>query len=1183
MAVLEQLAPGGTLAWTITGSGLDGISDLRLLDDLGDGQRMDTAFRPQVVIRRGSATLFSGELLGWSGVRSSETAVTAIDFNLAPTLRAAGLPGGLTDDSTVEVTFHSRILSLYAARASPPLGRLLGQGDPLRNAVRFSGTVGGSLVGSESTLAQVALPSSALTTSIFAVNGVRATGAAHAAFGDIVTYRMQLQMPLTAAHQVQLVAGAAGLDGLFVFDAAGVDAAPRSLHAQFGPDGSYTATQPLLTSATDAAGRAVLRFDFGDVQPVYGNGPGTIDLPFSAPLTPGAPLVFRATETELNSFGAETTTTPPQSGLALDEPALRIQTATLYASNDHATWTGTGGPFGYSPDFGQFGGVISSAGLAIEPFADRLSGVDAGDEVTFVIAVENTMAGATAYGVVLRDRLPDGFAVPDEGLSIVVTDGMGTPLAWSGDLFDAAGGLTLGEPLAGYDADSGLNMLLITYTLRSADRLDLASPVRGNSAQIVRYATRPGSGNRVPANPASDATAGTEVVALPHAVAIALTATSLPNTAGALLALGETATFLLTATLAEGLSRGLVLTPVLPVGFIAVAARVVSLGANITAQQQVADGAGGIAFGDTVNQPDGLDTDADLVRIEVTVRPSLTPAGPAPHGAGVQAAISVGAPGQPRTTWTATSPVQVTVADPITPTISMSSAGATLRNGEPVTFTATVTLPIGTSAAFRIVDTLPAGMDYVPGSVRIVQAGGVTTGRAAELAAPMVLVAGRLLTLDFGEVTAPAGAIRQVTIELQARVSAAVGQDLINSVVAETGYASSLAATSVTQVANTAPTVTGVAASFAARDDTVLAPFATIAIADPDESQLLTLRVTVGSPANGALTNLGGGHYDAASGEYALTSSAAEVAAAAAALRFVPTRRQAGLGQQVNTEIELSVQDSVGASSPAMVVHVATTIANTAPVLRNAAPCRVALPGTPVPLFTGLFLQDADPDQIETLTIQLTDPSAGMLTGADPGHYDPATGRFTATGTLDALSEEAGRLVFTASTGTSAATELTVTIDDRAGGVARDTSLIALSSAALPGPTGPLFVGITQSAHPVIVDPAGPGLLVGASGRDAFFLDGNATAAQLHTVTGFGDGDCIVLWGFEPERSSVTWSDDDGLPGQTGRTLRANIPGAGAPTISLTFVGQLTDDTDRFAISTGRVGGLDYLLIVSPT
>jgi len=116
VSLLDQLAPGGSLEWTVSGMGLGGMADLRLLDTLGDGQRMDTVFRPQVAIRRGSVTLFSGELLGWSGVRSADTGTTAINFDLAPTLRAAGLGMGLSDDSAVAVTFHSVISPLYAAR-----------------------------------------------------------------------------------------------------------------------------------------------------------------------------------------------------------------------------------------------------------------------------------------------------------------------------------------------------------------------------------------------------------------------------------------------------------------------------------------------------------------------------------------------------------------------------------------------------------------------------------------------------------------------------------------------------------------------------------------------------------------------------------------------------------------------------------------------------------------------------------------------------------------------------------------------------------------------------------------------------------------------------------------------------------------------------------------------------------
>ena len=251
----------------------------------------------------------------------------------------------------------------------------------------------------------------------------------------------------------------------------------------------------------------------------------------SAPLTPGVPLAATVTETEANSFGTGTAVTAASAGIILNEPLLRIQTATVYASNDAATWTGTGGPFGYSPDFGQFGGIISSAGLATEPFSDRLSGVDAGDDVTFVIAVESLVPGAKAYDVTIRSALPDGFAVPDGGASITVSDGAGTPLAFSGDLFDPQGGLLLdlAAPLAGYDADSGRNVLLISYTLHSVDRFNLSVPSHTSTVQIICYATQPGGVNRAPLPPRNN-TATTEVVNIPPSVAVALLATGNPDT-----------------------------------------------------------------------------------------------------------------------------------------------------------------------------------------------------------------------------------------------------------------------------------------------------------------------------------------------------------------------------------------------------------------------------------------------------------------------------------------------------------------------------------------------------------------------------------------------------------------------------------------------------------------------------
>lgn len=1173
--VLDQLAPGGSIEWTVIGSGLGGIADLRLLYSLGDGQRLDTVFRPQVVIRQGVTTLFAGELLGWSGARGAETATTEINFDLAPTLRAVGLPGGLSDGMTVAVTFHSRILSLYAARVPPPLGRLLGQGDVVRNSARFSGTVAGTIANSDPTTAEMTMPASTLVASIYAVDGVPAGNTPHAGFGAIVTYRLRLQLPLASAHRVQLVATAPGLTGPFVFDSA-PGSALASGHAQFGPGSSYTASIPVVTMATDAAGRPALRFDFGDIQP--GNGPGTIDLLVSAPLPLGSPLVFSAAATEANAFAVATVVDAPVVTLSLNEPALRIQTATVYASNDDATWTGTGGPFGYSPDFGQFGGIVSSAGLDAEPFADRLSGLDAGDDVTFVIAVQNVVAGAAAYGVTLHAALPNGFVVPAGGASLSVTDGAGTPLAYSGDLFAAAGGLVLdpAAALAGYDPDSGRNVLLITYTLTTRDDLDLGTISHLSAAQITAYATQPGWANRAPLTPAADLTATTEVATRLPSVAIVLSATDDPSTASTLLAPGETATFQITATLPEGLSRGLDLAPLLPAGLVAVSARVLTIGANLTGQTPASDGTGGIAFGDTLNTPDDQHTPGDDVRIEVTVRSNGTAAILQPLA--VQGVASVGRPGP---VVAASAPVFVVAAEPVAPGVTVSLV-AGLTNGAIATYRIAVALPTGRSPAFRIIDTLPPGLAYLTGSARIVDAGGVVSDGVAALRPPVEQQNGARLTLDFGAIAALAG--QPVVIEFQARLAgSAVGSTLVNAVVVETGYATTRAELA-RAVGNTKPQLGGVAAVIAARDDTVLHPLAGIVVTDPDGQQM-TLNVTVGNPAHGTLET-SGGRYDALTGRFSVTGSAAIVTAAATALRFVPALRQGVVGQTVTTGLTVDVRDSAGATSSALVTQIAAAVTNTLPVIRNAALMPPVAAGHATRLFAGLMLADADVGQTGTLTIQLADPSLGMLTGGGSGRYDPVAGLFTATGTTAALATEAGRLLFTAATRPrTLKTAVTITLDDGAGGVARTTDTILVTAetlgsrligeVSLPGLT---FAG--PIAREVTVAPSSASVLTGTAGRDAYFVDGTVDGPQWATVTEFGGGDSIVLWGFKAGLSSFRWSDES-ASGHPGRTLRTENAGFGGGATSLTFAGRFASETDRFAISTGRVNGLDYLSIIS--
>ena len=172
--------------------------------------------------------------------------------------------------------------------------------------------------------------------------------------------------------------------------------------------------------------------------------------------------------------------------------AIRLQTASLYVSSYTAVFAGSGGPYGYSPETGEFGGIISSAGLAAEPFHDSLTGVMAGDVITFVTVVENT-AATPAYALQLRNTLPPGFSLLDVQ-DVSLTDGTGTPISYSGLLFDGAGGLITspGVALAPFDANSGRNVLLLTYTLQVPNQVAIPYANLRSDTTLVQYATSPG-------------------------------------------------------------------------------------------------------------------------------------------------------------------------------------------------------------------------------------------------------------------------------------------------------------------------------------------------------------------------------------------------------------------------------------------------------------------------------------------------------------------------------------------------------------------------------------------------------------------------------------------------------------------------------------------------------------------
>jgi hypothetical protein len=321
--------------------------------------------------------------------------------------------------------------------------------------------------------------------------------------------------------------------------------------------------------------------------------------------------------------------------------------------------------------------------------------------------------------------------------------------------------------------------------------------------------------------------------------------------------------------------------------------------------------------------------------------------------------------------------------------------------------------------------------------------------------------------------------------------------------------------TDVTLLADTAPTVTGLAPNQVGQDNAATDPFNFVTIASAAPSQTLTVSVVESSTLDGVFSHLGSGVFSG--GTYSVTGTAQQVSSAIDALVFTPTQHQTAPGNGINTGFTLSATDgilSATATTTLAVQAIASALTFNAPTTSFGITDEQS-----VNPFSTVSLSDPNIAQTETVSVALSGASGSGASGALSDSLGGAVnsfGTYTAIGTAVNVAADLAQLVFTptpheVAPGVVATTTLTTTLTDTAGQSASIKSTVnatAVNDTPVISGTGPLATTDAASAapfaHVTITDPdygatetlslyeynAGYGLTAG-------FTDGTLSGAGL--------------------------------------------------------------------------------------
>jgi len=527
--------PGDTLEWTVEVQVSDyfAFADLTLSDVLSDGQSIDPSFTPALTVSTpggsGPITGFvdhftaitQGCAAGSPGTISILADLSAALSEQFPSTSGRFVGGDGAGATTAQIRYRTVIDTDYRCPDGAPA---VNSDDRITNDVTLVGSVvdgatgapSGSVV-SDTSAAGVRIAAPNLIKALYAINGDTSSTGPEVSAGDVVTYRLRSSLPLTnvvttsLTDYLPLPTFALPPSGLTVDWGAPVPPgpfAPTPWSITRGPDDTFTGSGAVTGSDPSLSVDQVnnsFTLDYSDYQLAPGDSPAVIDLLVNVVVSDErfADGLFLTNQVELTYADSSAATSNEAAivQIQLTEPRLSITKGVV--STDRATgatFIPPVGPAGItwsapgSPGARFTGGSLDSASLAVSPVASNLSGVDAGDVVTFAVVVENSGSGINgAFDVTVTDALPPGFSEPAGGWNLSVTDGAGSALAHTVDDPDAGPlgaslRLTDGSTgaLAPYSPTAATNVAVITFDALLEDDARFAATLT-NTAEVTNY------------------------------------------------------------------------------------------------------------------------------------------------------------------------------------------------------------------------------------------------------------------------------------------------------------------------------------------------------------------------------------------------------------------------------------------------------------------------------------------------------------------------------------------------------------------------------------------------------------------------------------------------------------------------------------------------------------------------